>query len=105
MVRRPAGGLSGCPRVAFLDSARLVTTLSEAPGEVGSNFAAFGREFVIVDVTQLPLGLVAAILSTGPRGSGPEKLFIEYWRHQMYPETEYAPDETVYLHVFRNAGQ
>jgi hypothetical protein len=89
-------------RNAILSGTRLVTTRPQPVGEAGGRFIAFSQEFTVVEVTQLPLGLVASVLHRA-EGFETRDAFIEYWR-QLYPDTEYRSDRVVYFHVFRKTG-
>ena len=85
-------------RNAILSSTKLATTRPQRLGEVGSRFVAFGQKFVIVNVEELPLGLVAAFLYRA-EGFETREAFIDFWC-QLCPDMDYRPDQIVCFHLF-----
>lgn len=85
-------------REAILDGTKLVSSRPLPFGEVGDHFTVFGHEFVLLEVKELSLSLVAAYLYR-VEGYTSELEFVESWL-RLYPEIGYHPDQTVYVHMF-----
>ena len=88
-------------RRSMLDGTKLSAVLPEPWAAVGAHFAAFGCEFIIVDVRETSLGLAAACLYRS-EGFETREDFIESWS-ERYPNRGYRPDHHVYVHLFVKA--
>lgn len=91
-----------CFRDGMLRGTKLIATRPSVFGEVGGRFSAFGCEFVIIDVKEFALGLVAKYLHRA-EGCSSEEDFIDAWGRQ-YPDAGYDSARTVYVHLFTKAG-
>lgn len=85
---------------AALSSGRkTATTRTARYGETGTTFEAFDMQFVLTGVYRVQLGDVARYYFQQEGLDSPQE-FIRVWR-KIHPRSEYDPEKSVYLHLFR----
>lgn len=74
------------------------TTRKYRAGKIGDNFFIGMTEFILLDVMETKLAIVARDFYAEEGFSWPQE-FVKFWM-QIYHLKDWNPDETVYIHWF-----
>ena len=86
----------------MLDGVKTHTCRSEAYGQPGDRFSAFGAVFELVAVWQTTLEDVAANYYRQEGCESPQE-YVGVW-NEIHPRRRFVPTDTKWLHHFRRLG-